>query len=248
MVSVRAMYQRVQTGPREELVLQHAPLVKRIAWHLAGRLPSGVEVDDLVQAGMIGLLEAASHFQADKGASFETFAGIRIRGAMLDQLRREGWAPRSVTRRMRQLGEAIRKVENRHGREAMPAEVAREMGISLDEYHDLLHEAGSLHVASLDQLAEGGMEAVDQATGGSRIGQPLDELMADGFQGALADEIEHLPEREKLVLALYYDKGLNLKEIGRVLEVSESRVCQIHSQAVARLRSRLGDWAEQAAV
>lgn len=244
MTLARTAYQRVQTGSREDLVIQHAALVKRIAWHLAGRLPAGIEVDDLVQAGMIGLLEAASCYQPDKGASFETFAGLRIRGAMLDQLRREGWAPRSVTRRMRQLGEAIRKVEHRHGREAQPAEVARELGIGIDAYHEWLQDAGTLHVASLDELAEHGMDAVEQAAGTS-LSTPLDAVMAEGFQGALAEEIDGLPEREKLVLALYYDKGLNLKEIGKVLEISESRVCQIHSQAVVRLRSKLSEWAEQ---
>lgn len=245
MVTAERAYARVRTGPREDLVLQHAGLVKRIAWHLAGRLPAGVEVDDLVQAGMMGLLEAASHFEADKGASFETFAGLRIRGAMLDQLRREGWAPRSVTRRARQLGEALRRVEHRLGREARPAEVARELGIDLDTFHTWQQEAGLLHVASLDAMAEHGLEAVEQAAG-STLSTPLDSLLADRFQGALAEEIGQLPERERVVLGLYYEHGLNLREVGEVLEISESRVCQIHGQAVARLRARLAEWTEDA--
>lgn len=244
MKTARHTYERVQTGSREDLVIQHASLVKRIAWHLAARLPAGVQIDDLEQAGMIGLLEAASCYRSDKGASFETFAGLRIRGAMLDQLRREGWAPRSVTRHARQLGEAIRKIEQRQGREAQPAEISRELGISMDQYHEWLFEASTLHVASLDELSEFGLDAVEHAAGAAPS-TPLDAVMASGFQSALAEEIESLPEREKLLMALYYDKGLNFKEIGKVLEISESRVCQIHGQAVVRLRCKLAEWAEQ---
>ncbi|MEO6699200.1 MAG: RNA polymerase sigma factor FliA [Paraperlucidibaca sp.] len=242
-MSGHVTYQSVAMGSRDELVMRHAGLVKKIACHLAGRMPANVEVDDLIQAGMMGLLEAASHFQQGKGASFETFAAIRIRGAMLDQVRREGWAPRTLTKRVRDMGQAVRRVEHRKGREATGAEVASEMGVSLDEYHDLLRDAGSLRVFSLDQLSEDGFDApADDGTD-----KPLGALLEAGFTEALAEQIAGLPEREKMVLALYYERGLNLKEIGEVLEVSESRVSQIHSQAVLRLRSRLGEWTEVAA-
>lgn len=240
MVNARNTYVRIQHGSRDELVLRHAPLVKRIALHLRGRLPSHVELDDLVQAGMIGLLEAASHFQPDQGASFETFAGLRIRGAMLDQIRREGWVPRSVARRWRELSQAMRQVEQRLGREAQPVEIAAELGIDINTYHAWLNEAAGMHVFSLDQLTEAGFEAGDEPEAQS---QPLHSLMAEGFESDLAAQIEGLPERERLVLALYYQENLNMKEIGQVLSVSESRVCQLHAQAVARLRSRLTDWA-----
>lgn len=240
MTQARHTYARIQHGSRDELVMRHAALVKRIALHLRARLPAHVELDDLIQAGMIGLLEAASHFQPDQGASFETFAGLRIRGAMLDQIRREGWVPRSVAKRWRELSQAMRQVEQRLGREAKPAEVAAALGIDINTYHDWLGEAAGMHVFSLDQLAEAGFEAGDEP---AAAGQPLHTLLAAGFETDLAEQIERLPERERLVLALYYQENLNMKEIGLVLSVSESRVCQLHAQAVARLRGRLADWA-----
>jgi RNA polymerase sigma factor for flagellar operon FliA len=240
-VNGHAAYLDVQNGSREELVSRHAPLVKRIAYHLVSRLPASVEVDDLIQAGMIGLLEAGSHYQADKGATFETYASIRIRGAMIDQMRQNGWAPRSVTRQLRQMSEAVRRAESRLGRVAMASDIASEMGVSLDEYHDLLRDTSSVRLFSLEQIGENEQEAVDVGGGDDRYA-PLANVLADDFQHALANNIKNLPEREELVMALYYDSGLNLKEIGEVMEVSESRVCQIHSQAIVRLKARLSDW------
>jgi len=239
-VKGHATYLDVQCGNRDELVRQHADLVKRIAYHLIARLPDSVEVEDLVQSGMIGLLEAASHYRSDKGASFETYAGIRIRGAMIDQLRQNGWAPRSVSRQLRELGAAIARVEGRFGREASPREVADELGVSVDEYHRLLMDASTVQVGSLDHFGESGNETLEISDDDGPT--PLEEVTDAGFQKDLARQIDDLPEREKLVMALYYDNGLNLKEIGEVLEVSESRVCQIHSQAIVRLKSRLQGW------
>ncbi|GAA4090521.1 RNA polymerase sigma factor FliA [Zhongshania borealis] len=236
-----AAYLDVQNGSREELVSRHAPLVKRIAYHLVSRLPASVEVDDLIQAGMIGLLEAGSNYQADKGASFETYASIRIRGAMIDQMRQSGWAPRSVTRQLREVSEAVRRTESRLGREAGSADIAAEMGVSLSEYHELLRDTSSVRLFSLEQLGDGEQEPADIGGGDDRYA-PLENVLEDDFQHALASHINSLPEREKLVMALYYDSGLNLKEVGEVMEVSESRVCQIHSQAIVRLKSRLTDW------
>ncbi|MBD2858449.1 RNA polymerase sigma factor FliA [Spongiibacter sp. KMU-158] len=233
-------YLDVQHGSREQLVHQHAGLVKRIAYHMVSRLPASVEVDDLIQAGMIGLLEAGSNYRAGQGASFETFASIRIRGAMLDQLRHDGWAPRSVSKGLRDMGDAVRRIESRVGREAHGNEIAAEMGISLDEYHRLLQDTSSVRLFSLDHFGEDGEETLDITDEESAT--PAEAVMEEGFQSALAEQIDGLPEREKLVMALYYDNGLNLKEIGEVLEVSESRVCQIHSQAIVRLQSRLRDW------
>src|SRR5690606_21398105 len=216
-------------------VVRHAELVKRIAYHLAGRLPPSVEVDDLIQAGMIGLLEAATHYSADRGASFETYAGIRIRGAMIDALRKLDWAPRSVHRRAREAASAIRSIEEREGREARDAEVAAAMGVPLDEYNRILQDAAVCHVASLED-STGATEVADHST------DPDQEAEQGALRSAMATAIGNLPERERLVMSLYYDEELNLKEIGAVLGVSESRACQIHGQALVRLRARLREW------
>jgi len=230
-------YSAVAANRRESdaLVARHADLVKRIAFHLAGRLPASVEVDDLVQAGMIGLLEAAAHYSADRGASFETYAGIRIRGAMIDALRKLDWAPRSVHRKAREAAAAMRAIEEREGREARDAEVAEALGVSLDEYNRIVQDAAVCQVGSLDE-SEG---AVDIADHGS---DPGGEAEQGELRTAMAAAIANLPERERLVMSLYYDEELNLKEIGAVLGVSESRVCQIHGQALVRLRARLRGW------
>jgi RNA polymerase sigma factor for flagellar operon FliA len=224
-------------GDADALVLRHAELVKRIAYHLAGRLPPSVDVDDLIQAGMLGLLEAARHFTAGRGATFETYAGIRIRGAMIDALRKLDWAPRSVHRKSREAAQAMRAVERELGREARDSEVAERMGIGLDEYHQILQDAACCQIGSLDegQGADAGDDAAD----------PLLEALDSGFRVALAEEIGRLPERERMVMALYYQDELNLKEIGRVLGVTESRVCQLHGQAVTRLKARLADWRDR---
>lgn len=245
MVSAYATYQQVQRGSRDELVLQHAALVKRHALHLKGRLPPSQDIDDLIQAGMIGLLEAASHYEGDRGASFETYAGIRIRGAMMDQLRRGGWAPRSVAKTSREIGQARSKVQQRLGREATAAEVARELAIDLQTYHAWLQDSEGLYLASLDQLIEEHPEAPLLAD--AAAGTPLHQMLGEGLERSLAEEIQRLPERERMVMSLYYERGLNMKEIGLVLEVTESRVCQLHAQAVGRLRKALGEWAGETA-
>ena len=227
---------------QQDLVLRHADLVKRIAYHLVSRMPPNVEVDDLIQAGMIGLLEAGKHYLANKGANFETYAGIRIRGAMLDEVRKSDWTPRSVHRSIRDMAEAIRRIENGKGQDATPAEIARELGMSLEEYHKVIQDAATCRVFSFDQLATGDDTANPAANARDDRPGPFESIRELGFSEALATPIGQLPEREQLVLSLYYDDEMNLREIGEVLDVSESRVCQIHGQALVRLRSRLGDW------
>jgi RNA polymerase sigma factor for flagellar operon FliA len=240
-VSVSAEYLRVQHGSANELVREHAVLVKRIAWHLKGRLPASVDLGDLIQVGMIGLLEAARNYTPTRDVQFETFAGIRIRGAMLDELRRTDWTPRSVYKRLREVMEAIRAVEAETGREAGEAEVARRMGISLTEYGQIMNDASRARVLSLDE--EGDEEHARRFDiGDEQGGTPATQLEEQSRRSALAEAIEGLPEREKLLMALYYDEELNLKEIGAVLGVTESRVCQLHGQALTRLRARLRDW------
>ncbi|QGX38260.1 RNA polymerase sigma factor FliA [Permianibacter aggregans] len=224
----------------EQWLLEYTPLVKRIAHHLMARLPASVQVSDLIQAGMIGLLEASKKFEQGKGASFETFAGIRIRGAMLDEVRRNDWMPRSVHRNARRISQAVSAVEQRLGRAARDPEIASELGVTLDEYHQLLADSENIGVYGFDDI---GLSADGSGLAeGSEIPGPERGFEKAAFQRGLAEAIEQLPERERLVLALYYEEELNLKEIGQVLGVSESRVCQICNQAMARLRSRLKDW------
>jgi RNA polymerase sigma factor FliA len=235
-----ATYRRARS-PDADLMNQHAGLVKRIAYHLAARLPSSVEIDDLIQAGSIGLLEAARNYQGDRGASFETYAGIRIRGAMLDELRRGDWAPRSLHRRARDVERVMRAIEQETGREAKDGEIAERLGISLEEYFDAVADSARCQVLSTDGFDEGdGFDAPDET------GDPDGQISRAEFQSELVKAIGGLPEREKLVMSMYYERELNLKEIGKVLDVSESRVCQIHGQALVRLRARLGDWASVA--
>lgn len=220
----------------QSLVDQYAPLVARIAHHLRARLPANVQSDDLIQAGMIGLLEAARRFEDNRGASFETYAGIRIRGAMLDEIRRGDWAPRSVHRNARRIGEAIGAVEKRIGRAAHDHEVAAELGIEVEEYHAALRDSLSCRLFSWEDLA-GDNDPEDTETGA-----PLDGIMRARFRAQLAQEIATLTEREQLVLSLYYEEEMNLKEIGAVLGVSESRISQIHTQIAGKLRAKLLAW------
>lgn len=241
-MNASAEYLQVQRLSDEELVRVHTPLVRRIAYHLMARLPPSVDVHDLIQSGMIGLLEAAKNFTPGRAASFETFAGIRIRGAMLDELRKSDWTPRSVHRKVRELTEATRQVEYESGGDADSAEVMRRLGIDSNEYNQILADAATSRVLSLSgsENEDGAsMDVADTASLG-----PAEGLEDNGMREALAEAIEQLPEREKLVMSLYYDEELNLKEIGAVLGVSESRVCQIHGQAVVRLRARMHGWCD----
>lgn len=219
-----------------QLVADHAHLLKRIAFHLINRLPPSVQVDDLMQSGVVGLLEAARNYDPSQGASFGTYAGIRIRGAMLDELRKTDWTPRSVHRNTRRVAEAIRTVENRAGRAARDREVAEELDLDMSGYHQLIRDTATSKVASVEEVFCSNEAHV---TGSE---EPLGELQHDMFRQALAETIDGLPERERLVMSLYYDDEMNLREIGEVLGVSESRVCQIHGQALARVRARMLDW------
>ncbi len=239
------MYAAVPAHDNSALVEEHAYLVKRIAYHLIARLPASVQVDDLIQAGIIGLLEAARYYDPSQGASFKTYAGIRIRGAMLDEIRRSDWTPRSVHRKAREVAEAIRAVENREGRDASDQEIAAELGVGLDEYFRTVAEAATARVLSLDELTadEGGEDR--QSGLGDPAAGPYRQLVDQAARQALTEVIGNLPEREQQVLSLYYEHELNLREIGEVLSVTESRVCQIHGRALARIRARMTDWREQ---
>ena len=235
------MYSPAQVK-RDINVEDYAYLVKRIAYHMVARMPASVQVDDLIQAGMVGLLEAAQKFQDDKGAGFETYAGIRIRGAIVDEMRRGDWAPRSVHRNSRRINEAIAKIEAQTGSDATDVQVADELEVTLDEYHSMAQDCASTKLFSYeDTFDEEGDELLTSED--SRQHQnPADTAQKQAMKVALTQVISGLKEREQMVLSLYYEQELNLKEIGEVLGVSESRVSQILSQTAMRIRSRMTGW------
>lgn len=231
-----AAYAKINQQTQETLVTTHALLVKRIAYHLQARLPHSVQFDDLMQAGMMGLLEAVRHYDITKGASFETYASIRIRGHMLDEVRNNDWVPRSVYRNSRTVAAAVKNVENKLGREAKDSEIAAELNLNLDEYFELLKDSAGSQLFGFDDLG-----VTDDIMCGESEGfsEPQANVLYEDMKSQLAHIVGSLPQKEKLVLSLYYEHDLNLKEIGEVLGVSESRVSQIHTQATLRLRARL---------
>ncbi|PMR74124.1 RNA polymerase sigma factor FliA [Billgrantia endophytica] len=221
-----------------DMLEEYLPQVRRQALSLQVRLPASIELDDLIQAGTVGLLEAMGRFDATQGASFATFASQRIRGAMLDELRSRDWLPRSVRRNARAVDEAVRRLDQHLGRPAEEHEIAAELDMDMSTYRQLLNDTNSGHLLPFEALLTEGMEpGIVDATADT----PYKQLIDQQKRQQLVDGIEALPEREKLLMALYYQEELNLKEIGVVLGVTESRVCQLHSQAVSRLRARLAD-------
>ncbi len=238
------VYQRKQEMAAVHLEIeQYAHLVKRIGLHLLARMPASVQLDDLIQAGTIGLMEAAQKYDGERGASFETYAGIRIRGAMVDEMRRGDWVPRSVHKNGRRIAQAMRAVEARTGRDAFDSEVADELGVDLSEYHAMSSDALAGRLFSYEDIVEEGeQDSSESLLSGDNFQSPAELVQNDALRSAMASAIDELPERERLVLSLYYDEEMNLKEIGLVLGVSESRVSQIHSQAALRLKKKLADW------
>lgn len=223
---------------------KHLSLVKKIAHHLIARLPSSVLLEDLVQAGLIGLIEAHRNFDDTKGASFETYAGIRIRGSILDEIRKGDWAPRSVHRNSRAIAAIVKSIENENGRAAKDSEVANQMGVSLTEYHRMIQDTSGVHMYSFDDFGPSGIDDMGDFLPQNRkfFNIPLEKVSHTKFKEALSSKIDVLPKREALILALYYDEELNLREIGDLLGVSESRVSQMHAQAVSRLKGQMGAW------
>lgn len=233
------MYTAKGTIDKQQWIEQFTPLVKRIAHHMMVKLPASVEVSDMIQAGLIGLLDAVNRYEESVGAQFETYAAQRIRGAMLDELRQSDWLPRGLRKTMRSIETAISVLEQRLGRAPSEPELARELGVSLAQYQEMLQEARGyqlLYYEDFDQRDE--VHFLDHHCTDGRP-DPLEALLDGKMRAELAEAIETLPEREKMMMGLYYEQELNLREIGEVLGVSESRVCQIHTQAIARLRSRL---------
>lgn len=233
------MYTATGTLDRDQLVKNYAPLVKRIAYHLMAKLPASVQVEDIIQNGMLGLLDAMNRYEEGLGAQFETYAVQRIRGAMLDGLRENDWLPRSLRRDMRRIEQAVHQLEQEKGRQPTEGELAESLGMTLNDYQKMLQEARGYQLVYFEDFTDGDDDDyLDRHCAADEL-DPLERLLDKNMRDVLVRAIEDLPEREKTVMGLYYEEDLNLREIGEVLGVSESRVCQLHSQAIARLRSRI---------
>lgn len=234
---------------KDEMLNQHASLVKKLAYQLKAKLPPSVEMDDLIQAGMMGLLDAINRYEDIHGAQFETYAAQRIRGSMLDELRNTDWLPRSLRKNMRDMEAAISQLEQALGRPPTEKEVAKKLNLSLDDYYDMLSDCSGHQLIYYEDFhdTDGGEHFLDRFKGDDS-NDPIKGLLAGDFRDALIEAIDSLPEREKILMGLYYEQELNLKEIGVVMNVSESRVSQLHSQAIARLRANLKEKAWTGAV
>lgn len=230
---------------RNALIRQHLPLVRRLAHHMLAKLPPNVELDDLIQVGMIGLTEALSRYEASHGAQFETFATQRIRGAMLDELRAGDWMSRSSRKNQKDIEKAVQRVEQRLGRSPLESEIADELGLPLAEYQSLLGQVRGMQLVYLEDMSRGGGEDGSEGflerheTPEADQGDPMAVLRDGRLRGALVQAIGSLPEREQYIMSMYYEHDMNLKEIAAVLGVTESRVCQLHSQSIARLRVKM---------
>ncbi len=233
------MYSTSELNGKEQCLRDHAHLVKRIAHQLMTRLPYSVQIDDLIQAGMMGLLDAASRYNEFHGAQFETYATQRIRGAMLDELRAADWLPRSLRRNMRRIEGAISRLQQTLGRAPTETEIAKDLEVSLVTYQQMLQEArGAQLIYYEDFHGEDDEDFFERFEFGSDA-DPLSLLQDERFKAELVKAIDGLPERERMLMGMIYEQEMNLREIGEVMGVSESRISQLHSQAVARLRSRI---------
>ena len=238
------MYTVKGKSNKDYLLTEHIPLVKRLAHHMKAKLPPSVEVDDLIQAGMIGLLDAISRYEETHGAQFETYAVLRIRGAMLDELRTSDWLPRSMRQNMRKIEEAMSILQQRLGHPPTESEVAKLLKMSLADYQEMLGDGGGHQLVYSEDFhdPDGNDRFLDRHCV-DEDSDPLRSLLDTDFRQSVIDAIDALPPREKILMGLYYEEELNLKEIGAVMGVSESRVSQLHTQAVARLRATLREQA-----
>lgn len=227
----------------KSMLEQYSSLVRRLAHQMIARLPANVELDDLIQVGMIGLTDALSRFDVKQGVQFETFATQRIRGAMLDELRGGDWMSRSSRKHQRDIEAAVHRLEQRLGRAPHESEIAAEMGLALADYQDLLNRVRGTQLVYLEDMSgdDGDSDYLDRHVADNDA-DPLARLNDRRMREALVEAIKVLPEREQYVMSMYYEEDMNLKEIAAVLGVTESRVCQLHSQSIARLRAKLRQW------
>jgi RNA polymerase sigma factor for flagellar operon FliA len=232
-----------QLGDSNSQLKQYSPLVRRLAHQMIAKLPANVELDDLIQVGMIGLNDALSRFDPGQGVQFETFATQRIRGAMLDELRGGDWMSRGDRRHQRSIEAAVHKLEQKLQRAPSESEIADEMGMLLADYQELLGKVRGTQLFYLEDLSGGddGDDYLDRHVADEGA-NPLAVLQDHRMREALVEAIGRLPEREQHVMSMYYEHDMNLKEIAAVLGVTESRICQLHSQSIARLRSKLRQW------
>ncbi len=228
---------------RDQLIMDYAPLIRFVAQRIAGRLPSNIDIDDLISAGVIGLMDAIEKYDPSRDNKFKTYAEFRIRGAMLDELRSQDWVPRSIRDKAKRIEKVYTELEQRFGRSVTDTELSEALNMSLDEYYEMIAKVKSVTLLSLDELS-GGPSRFDQKSlleclenAGTK--NPFSQLKSKGMRQLLVDYIEELPEKQRLVLSLYYYEELNLREIGRILEVTESRVSQLHTAAVMRLKAKL---------
>ena len=233
MQSVNLYEENIDGLLLEQFVLQHRPLVKKIALYLKRRLPSHVELDDLLQSGLVGLLEARTHYKDNMGTTFDTYASIRIRGSIIDSLRKNSWVSRETIKNMRKMSEAISKIEQRNQMQATTEEIAAELGITLEEHFKISQEISICNVLSLDEVDH------DNSFLGDDANNPQVIVQHEGVERRLKDILTNLPEREQLVLSLYYVEEFTFKQIGEILELTEARICQLHSQAIARVRAKM---------
>jgi RNA polymerase sigma factor for flagellar operon FliA len=222
---------------------QYSPLVRRLAHQMIAKLPANVEIDDLIQVGMIGLTDALSRFDAGQGVQFETFATQRIRGAMLDELRGADWLSRGTRKQQRDIESAVHRLEQRLGRAPAESEIAKEMGMTLPAYQEMLGKVRGTQLIYLEDMSgdDGDSDYLDRHVA-DEGNDPLSLMEDHRMREALVEAIKNLPEREQYVMSMYYEQDMNLKEIAAVLGVTESRVCQLHSQSIARLRVKLREW------
>ncbi len=233
------MYTATGLKDKEQCLREYAPLVKRLAHQMMARLPYSVQIDDIMQAGMMGLLDAASRYDQFHGAQFETYATQRIRGAMLDELRSADWLPRRLRRDMRRIEAAISRLQQKLGKSPSETEIAEELELPLAEYQQLLQESRGAQLMYFEDMHGEDHDDFFERFEFGHDGDPMDLLEDQRFRDELAHAVAGLPERERMLMGMLYEQEMNLREIGEVLGVSESRVSQLHSQAVARLRSRI---------
>lgn len=228
---------------REQIIVEYAPLVKVVAGRLSMYLGYNVEYDDLVGYGVFGLIDAIDKYDIGKDVKFETYASLRIRGAILDQIRKMDWIPRTIRQKQKKIDAAIKEIEASSGKTATDEEIAKTLGISDDEYTGWQQQMMVTNVVSLNEFADQGTEApIDRAQAGSKFESPEEKLEQDELKEKLAESLKLLTEKERKVIMLYYYEELTLKEIANILEVSESRVSQLHTKALGKMKQKLGSY------